>query len=346
MGKFSYKNILVIRTDRIGDVILTTPALKALRIAFPGAKITVMVAPLTEALIEDNPYIDDIIVDDRRGEYEGMFGTLSLIGLLRLKKFDLAINYHTKRRTNFLAFMAGIKHRLGYKNNKFGYLLNKSVKDTRHLGERHEVDCCLDLLEAIDVRSQGKELFITVRDAAEEWVGQFLSQNNIDRSLPFVLVHPGASDPNKMWPAKQFGLLIDRLNDEYNAQIILVGAPNIREVSRKIKAFAMHDPIDLTGVTALPQLVSLIKHADLLISNDSGPVHVAAALNKPVISIFTRNQPGINPDRWKPLGEHSKALFPSKGANFAELEESKVVENNEFISVSDVLQEVDAFLKL
>ncbi len=342
-----FQNILVIRTDRIGDVILTTPALKALRTTYPMARITLLVAPLTLPLVEDNPYVDDIIVDDREQEHKGFWGTVKLIQFLRSKKFDIVINYHTKKRTNFLSFAAGIPVRLAYDNGKFSFLLTHRVEDRRHFGEKHESDYCLDLLETIGVKSHGKELYVSLRETAEEWVGQFRTQNHITEDKPFIVIHPGASDPSKTWAAKNYGILIDKLIEDYGAQVFLIGSMAIRPLARKIKGYSMHAPGDLTGMTSIPQLISLVKNADLLISNDSGPVHVACAVHTPVISIFTRNRPGINPERWRPLGELTRSLYPPPGTEFVNTEEdAKVPEINEFISVSHVLQAVDAFIKL
>ena len=206
------------RTDRIGDVILTTPSFKALRIAFPKARITVLVAPLTKDLIVGNPYIDDIMVDDRLGEHKGVIGTMRLVMSLRKRGFDLAINYHTKKRTNALLFMAGISVRLGYKSNKFGFLLNKSVFDERHLGKKHESEYCLALLEVIGVKAQGLDLYVNVDKEANDWGAKFLKQNYITSDESLVVIHCGASDCNKIWSLKNFGSLIDILMEEYEAK--------------------------------------------------------------------------------------------------------------------------------
>lgn len=342
-----YKNILVIRTDRIGDVILTTPALKALRIANPSARISLLVTPVTQPLMLNNFYVDEIIVDDRENEHKGTQGFLKLVQTLRLKKFDLAVNFHAKKRANSLMFFAGIPHRLAFDNRKWSFLLNHKVHDVRHHGEKHEVDYCLDLLEKIHVKSQGKELYVSVDEEAEQWVKDFKEQNNLDDGRPFVLLHPGASDIDKTWPPQNFGSLADCIIDQYQAHVFLVGAMETRTLAHKIKSISHHLLGDLSGVTSITQLVSLIKNADLLVSNDSGPVHIASAVHTPVISIFTRNKPGINPERWQPLGDLAKSLYPPPDTEFkADLSGSKVPEINEFISISDVLEEVDAFLKV
>ena len=121
MPKDNYRNILIVRTDRIGDVVLTTPAIEALRKAFPQARISILVTPVTRELVEGNPYLDEVLIDDRKGRHGGVFGFFNLVKTLRKRQFDLAIILHTKKRTNSLCFLAGIPHRVGYKNNKFGF---------------------------------------------------------------------------------------------------------------------------------------------------------------------------------------------------------------------------------
>ena len=112
--------------------MLTTPAIKALRQAYPASRITILVSPVTLDLVEGNPYIDEILVDDRKAPHRGLLGFWRLVRELRAKKFDLAVIFHTKRRYNFACFAAGIPFRLGYKNNKFGFLLTDPVKQWHH----------------------------------------------------------------------------------------------------------------------------------------------------------------------------------------------------------------------
>ena len=155
-----FKNILVVRTDRMGDVVLTTPAVKALREHFPQAHLTMLVTKNTKDIVVGNKFLDGIIAEDRQGEHRGFWGTLKLINLLRRKKFDLAIVYHTKRRTNYICFLAGIPRRIGYKNDKFGFLLTDPLKDARHLGLKHEAQYCLDVLKEVGIDSKKIDFLI------------------------------------------------------------------------------------------------------------------------------------------------------------------------------------------
>ncbi|MFC1510735.1 lipopolysaccharide heptosyltransferase II [Candidatus Omnitrophota bacterium] len=343
-----YKNILVVRTDRIGDVILTSPSLKVLRRTYPEARITVLMRPFTKELLVDNPYIDEILLDDREHNPDGFFGFWRLVSLIREKNFDLAINYHTKKRTNLLCFLAGISERIGYKDKKFGFLLTKQIKDERHLGLKHEAQYCLDLLQHIGVTDFDCELHVSVTREAKEWMDRVCVENKIDADQTLIALHPGASDPAKRWPVQRFAELMEGLIERFpKARFILIGDRVCYQLVRDIVSDTKVPLINMAGVTTVGQLVALINHSVLLVSNDSGPVHIAAALNKPVVSLFTRNQPGINPERWKPLNENSRVVSVplDEKPSFTKAREMDA-EFLEVIQTEEVLAAVDSLFKL
>ncbi len=321
------KSILIIRTDRIGDVVLTTPVIKALRDAYPQARVSILVMPLTKDLVVDNPYLDEIMVDDRKGEHKGLKGFLKLVSQLRQKKYDCALVLHTKKRMNALCFLAGIPQRIGYKNNKFGFFLTHPIKDMRHHGKKHESQCCLDVLKVLGIESAALEINISVQKESEQWMEAFCQEHSIAQEENLIAIHPGASDPAKCWPADRFAELIDALCHKYSTKVVIVGHSGIQPIAKKIMSQMAHLALDLTGKTTVSQLVSVLQRSDMLISNDSGPVHIAAGLETPVVSIFTRNQPGINPERWKPLGLKSKVV------------------TEPFIKVTDVLEAVEVLFR-
>ena len=305
----TFQNILVIRTDRIGDVVLTTPAIKAIRQSLPGSRISVLVTPATFDLVNGNPYVDEILLDERQGRHKGLFGFFRLVREIHLKRFDLVIIFHTKKRYNLACYAARIPWRLGYKNEKFGFLLSLPLKDTRPSGEKHEAEYCMDALKAIGIENTDLDLFVPTQKEAEAWAVNWMQENNLS-SNGFIAVHPGSSDPAKCWPAADFALLIDRLIELYGLKIILIGSAQTAALAALIqqKTRRSSEVLNLTGKTSVAQMASLLRRARLLISNDSGPVHVAAGVGIGVISLFMRDQPGINKERWKPLGPKSFVL--------------------------------------
>ena len=314
-----YKNILIVRTDRIGDVLLTTPAIAALREKHLDAKISILVTPQTRDIVDGNPYLDEVLIDDRKGAHRGFLGFLKLVWCLRKKRFDLAVIYHTKKRTNLLCFLAGIPNRAGYHNNKFGFLLTHKIKDTRPQGNKHEAEYCLGVLEAIGLdiprRPDTLRLTMPLKKESDEWVEGILRDNDILPSEQLIAVHPGASCISKRWSAANFAEVINRLAEDHSTRIFLIGGHENQEITRTIKdrLEAKNSVIDLTAQTTISQLASLFKRCQLLISNDSGPVHVAVAVETPVISIFGRNQAGLSPFRWRPLGGKDIVLHKEVG---------------------------------
>ncbi len=329
----NYKNILIVRTDRIGDVILTTPAVEVLRKNFPHAKISMIVAAATRDLVEGNPYLNEVIMDDRKGVHRGMLGFWRLARLLRQRKFDLAVVFHTKRRTNAFCFLAGIPDRIGYHNNKWGFLLTKRIKDVRPLGEKHESEYCLNVLRFLGIENGRGQMSLPLEKGAELWAEDFFRQCHFEPVERIVAIHLGASGPEKRWPVERFAETMNSLQEKYPCQFVLIGAADIQVLALDMKPLLKVPSHDLTGQTSVSQLASLLKRCHLLISNDSGPVHVAAAVGTPVVSIFTRNQPGINWERWRPLSSNAKVVSVSPGSS-------------DPIAVSDVLEAVDALFKL
>ncbi|MBF0522646.1 MAG: lipopolysaccharide heptosyltransferase II [Candidatus Omnitrophica bacterium] len=345
-----YNNILVVRTDRMGDVVLTTPAIEALKVAYPHARITLMVSPSTKDLVSENPFLDELIIDDRKKKYKGLKGFIKLIHFLRQKKFDLAIIYHTKRRFNLACFLAGIPNRVGYKNDKLGILLTNPIKDTRHEGKKHESQYCLDVLEILGITTREGKLHVSTTKESDLWMEEYLRQNQIADKDFLIGVHPGASDPSRHWPAHRFNELIDILIEKYQCKVIILGGPDVVSVSSTIKSSLRNSAFvyDVTGKTSLHQFGSVLKRCNLFISNDSGPVHVAAAVGTPVVAIFTRNQPGINPERWRPLSRNSKVVSVSpEQSNLSFKKSGKApAQYLDLISTETVLEAVDAIYKL
>jgi heptosyltransferase II len=271
-----------------------------------------LINPSTLDLVRGNPYIDDILIDDRLGRNRGVWGALRLARKIRQGRFDTVFIMHTKRRYNLACFLAGIPCRVGYKDSKFGWLLTRPVPDVRSLGTRHEVHNCLCLLKELGIEDPDIDLFVPMQKPAEEWASQWLTENGI-RPGHLIAIHAGASDSTKMWPAENFAELIKCLSTRYDLKVVLIGGPDTMPLAASIMKATGGQVLDLTGRTSVGQTASLLRRCRLLVSNDSGPVHIGAGVGIYVISLFLRNQPGINPARWAPLGPKSFVLANKAG---------------------------------
>lgn len=299
-----HKRILVIRTDRIGDVLISTPVLKVLRQYYPMSYIAMMVSPYTEEIVKGNPFIDEVILLDKDGLHHGLWGTLKAVAGLKRKKFDLVIILHPTFRTHLICFLADIKERIGY-DCKAPYFLTKALSHHKQEGAKHEVEYNFDLLKPLGITEEARELYMPIQKSSEDFVEDFLCQAGITQTDCLIAINPAASCVSKRWPVARFAEVADRLTASYNAKIVIVADASHQDISRQLMRIARCKPIDFSGKLSLSQLASLFKRCALVISNDSGPVHLAVAVGTAVISIFGRNQPGLGPLRWGPLGDSS-----------------------------------------
>ena len=310
-----FKNILIVRTDRVGDVMLTTPFITALRQAYPSACLTALVAPGTRELLDGNSDLNEILIDDRKGKHRGFAGFHSLAREIRKRNFDIAFVLHTKKRINFLCFWSGIPRRAGYRNEKLGFLLTDPLTDTRPQGLKHETEYCLDVLRylGIPVKSPSPAPSLSVNISSQQWVGQYLKEQGVGANQDLIAIHPGASCVSKLWMPERFGEVADELSQRHAARVIFIGGLEHREIMLRVRKVVKAPIIDATGKTTLGHLAALFKRCRLLISNDSGPVHMSAALGIPVLVIFGRNQAGLNPLRWRPLIAQSRVIHKEVG---------------------------------
>lgn len=343
--KDDFKRILIVRTDRIGDVLLSTPVIKVLRDEYPCAFIAVMVCAYAKDIVEGNPYLDEVIIYHKKGRHKSWYRSLKFAHNLKQKRFDLAIILHPTNRVHLITFFAGIPKRIGY-NRKFGFLLTDRIKHTKQLGERHELEYNLDLLKHLGIHPTDKLPFMPIRPESERWVEQLFEKEGINKSDRLLAIHPGASCPSKTWPQERFSKVADRLVEKYGFKVLLIAGPrDIVKASLVVKN--MNQPvINLVGRTSVSQLASLLKRCRLFISNDSGPVHIASGVGTPVISIFGRNQRGLSPNRWRPLGKKDRVLHKEVGC--IECLAHNCIRSFvclKAITVEDVLNAADSILK-
>ncbi|KPK98391.1 MAG: hypothetical protein AMJ95_04415 [Omnitrophica WOR_2 bacterium SM23_72] len=344
-SKDPFKRILIVRTDRIGDVVLSTPVIRALREAYPASFIAMMVSPYTKDMVEGNPYLDETILYDKDARHKSWWSSMQFAATLKKKKFDLALVLHPTNRVHLITFFAGIPRRIGF-NRKFGFLLTDRIPHEKQFGEKHESEYNLDFVRFIGIEPRSKSLFVPISKDCKQWADELLSQAGIKKTDRLLVIHPGASCPSKIWPNDRFAEVADRLIEKYGFKVFIVAGQKDKVLSQQVVNRMHHAAVNLAGEISLSQLTSLLRRSHLFISNDSGPVHIASALDLPLISILARNEPGLSPRRWGPLGERSRTLHKEVGC-------IKCLAHNckkEFaclkaISVEDVLEAADFLLK-
>lgn len=295
------KKILVLRNDRFGEFLLNIPAFVALRKNFPQAHLALVVASYLQGLAHCIEGIDEVMTWENRKHKVSEI--LSLASLLRKKSFDLSIVFNPSKEFNIICFLAGIPMRLGY-NHKWPFLLTHRVMDKKYLAQKHEIGYNLDLLRAIGVETNEISFPLRIDDS---WVDKLLNDYDLKNS-DFVVLHPWTSDPVKQWPQENFIKLSLRLARELNKKVVIIGAKEALAGGAQCYNNLDTGIINLAGKTTLRELAALLKKSKLLISGDSGPVHLACAVNRPVLAIFRNDIQGKTAQRWGPAQKDSLVI--------------------------------------
>ncbi len=300
------KKILAIRTDRFGEFTLTLPAIHSLREAFPDSRLIVMANPYSAQLIEASPDVDGIIKYEASA-YSGLRGIMRLVREIRKFNFDAAIIFNPKKDFNIAAFLARIPLRIGY-NRKWGFLLNRRMADLKYLGLKHEVEYNFDLIKLIGVLP--KKIIFPVMFSKNEadYAKDILSKAGAGNVSSAIAIHPWTSDPIKQWPIDFFIQLARMLAAEFGQKMFLIGGKDEETLAADFIKRSGISVINLVGRLTLRQLAALLKECRLLVSGDSGPVHVACAVGTPVAAIFRNDIPGKSPRRWGPWGEGNTVI--------------------------------------
>jgi heptosyltransferase-2 len=300
--------ILVTRTDRIGDLVLTTPLFRALREKFPKAWITALVFLEHREIVQENPYLDEVILYDKKGKERSLWGQFEFSQKLRRKKFDAVVHAHGTNRMHLAAWFAGIPQRIGYKR-RAAWALTHAYPYNKKEGKKQEAEYLFELLTPLGI-SPPHEIatFFPVTDRSVRSFESLRLFHKIPCNLPWVVLNPSASDVTKMWPAERFAELVARIHKERPSVFLAVGTSKDREIIQRLKKNTPIPVFDLSGRLSLGMLGALLKGSVLLVSNDSGPVHIATAVGTPVVSIFGRYGPGLGPQRWRPLGRNSRVV--------------------------------------
>ena len=288
------KNILVIRNDRFGEFLLNIPAIRALKESFEGSKIILAVDPYVKELAAKIPYADEVITW-RNGKHS-LTDILKFVNLLKKKSVDMAFIMNPSRDSNIAIKLAGIPERVGYAR-KWDFLLTKKIEDQKNLGQKHEIEYNLDLVRITGADTKNKTLSIDIVEPDFHSGSGNISTPGVE----YIAIHPWTSDPVKQWPVERFRELALKLVKELDMDVLIVGGKDESEKSAGFN-YINNRIFNLTGKTTLLQLAAILKRSRLLISADSGPVHLACSVGTPVIALFRNDMPGKGPGRWGPCG--------------------------------------------
>lgn len=314
------KRILIVQVAGIGDLVMATPTLRALRNRFSKSKISLLTAPRAKDIVVGSPYIDEIYTLASHKYFRpGTFlkpgslrDTLRLIRKLRQKHFDLMINLYNLAsirgtlRMAFLFSTIGAKYRAGRDTDRRGFFYNLKVPE-RSLSPKHEVERMLDIARALGAKIRNKDLEIPLFAEDRNYVTEFFSQYQIRKDDLVIGINPGAFRPSREWDKKKFALVADELSKKYQARIIITGGKRDVKLANDISNLMITKPIIVAGKTTLKQLAVLIQKCKLFITNDSGPMHIAVTVKTPLIALC-----GPGPLKYAPYGDGNRYIVIKK----------------------------------
>lgn len=298
------KKIIIFRTDRIGEVLLSTVCIDALKRHFPQSHITFVTSDYAKDIVSGRDDIEEVFIFDTLTGGNSFLRLIKLIFYLRKRRFDLAVVLNPHKMLHLGCFLSGIKYRLGY-DRKWSFCLTHKTDDKKHECKMHEIEYNLDLLKFIGAKEKviGPHLAISKRNL--DYTDKLVRQWGLDGDKPIVAIHPGSSDSAKRWTPENFSFLIKKLKDNFDCNIVLLGGEEDKELISGILSANEQAGLDLSNVFTIKQLAAFLKRIKLFIGNDAGPMHIAASVGTPVIALFGKASNSI---RWRPWGENHTAL--------------------------------------
>ncbi len=280
------KHLLIRSASRIGDAALTTPAVRAIRKNFPNAQISLLAKPWVSPIFENSPHVDEIILFDGKGRHKGL-GRMRLSKELKPHGFDAAVLLESAVDAAVITLLAGIPVRIGYKKEARTLLLTHPVPFDPETSRMHKIHHYQRILTGAGLRLDGDELDLYVGEKDRRKAESTLRAHRVTPADRVIGVNPGATFGNaKCWFPERFAQLSKKLQEKYNATIIVFGAPGEEALGKEIARVVGKDCINLCGNTTLGEVFALIERCDAFFSNDSGLMNIAAALAVPQIAIF------------------------------------------------------------
>ena len=344
--------ILIYRIGNLGDIICTIPAMVAIRRRFPTAWIGLLTNkaiggnPDPEAILEGNDFLDTIITYNPR-QIKNFQYLRSLMAQIRKLKPELLVYFSlsktTRRRLlrDWLFFkMAGCRKLIGFNKPKPEKVVLKDGIKMPIFPQ--EVDRLMSLVTPLGVDPTKVEFRLPVKDKDREYVDRIWERYNLNRRKPVVAICPGGKFPVNWWPVSRYSQVASTLMKKYKAQIILIGGPAEEEAGKKIVKTSKTSVVNLIGQTTYMQSAEVLRRCDLLVSNDCGPAHLAAAVGTPVVGIHSsRNYPGA----WHPWGNiHTILRNDSVSCRFCFKTDCETKECINGITVDQVVEACDKYL--
>lgn len=335
------KRILIVEVNWIGDVLFSTPFIRTVREVYPDSYIACLLHPRCRDMLKTNPRVNEIIIYDEEAKHKGLIGKLRLIDELKRHDFDTAFMLHRSFTKALLAYLAGIKERIGYATKNRRWILAQAIDEPRE--PIHKVDYFLRLAEACGMRVGSRSYEFFISDDDRRSVERLLSESGVRGGEVIAVLNPGGNWMPKRWPKDKFAELADKIAQRPNLRVVITGADKDIALAEEIAHLTKIKPVIVAGRTTLGQLAAVMERSKVVIANDSGPMHLASAVGACVTALFGPTSPEIT----GPRGTGVYTVISRNGSCVVPCYDKDCSVNYcmSAISVDDVLKEIDKVLR-
>lgn len=335
--KSNYKNILIVRTDRIGDLVLTLPLAGLIKKHLPDSKVTFLVQDYTQNIAASNHFIDEVITIKT---INGKISFNENLKLIKSKKIDACIVVYPQFLLSLILFFSGIKKRIGTGYRWYSFLFNSKVYEHRKYAEKHELEFNVTLLKQIgieaEVTQEDVKYNLDVDDNALNNVRRLFQEHSVNLSEQIIIVHPGSGGSSADLPVQKFNDLVAKLKvDAYT--VILTGTKTEINICENISK--NNNAINLAGKLSISELTALISLSTMFISNSTGPLHIASALGKFIVGFYPRVV-SCSKERWGPYTKNKLIYEPKLNCSNCTLTKCKELNCMDSIEIDEVYNDI------
>jgi heptosyltransferase-2 len=340
----SPQKILIVRTDRIGDVVLSLPLAELIKQKYPSCIVAYFLRGYTSPLLDSNPFIDEVIIAD---ESSGEILFKENLKKINTKGFDTCIVVNPTLKISLIMFLAGIKNRIGTGYRWYSFLFNNKVYEHRKYAEKHELEYNIGLLKKIGIDvtdySEQIEFHLNVDDDSSAKINALLMERGYKQGDKLVIVHPGSGGSSVDLPKAKLIELTRKLSELRNLKIVITGSKNEAQLCKEFEI--NKSVINFTGQLDISLLKALIKKADLFFSNSTGPIHIAAAFGVYVIGFYPKIL-SCSQKRWGPYTENKTIFIPTIDCSNCTREQCEKLNCMNSIDIGRVFDETRSVLKI
>lgn len=337
------KNLLIVRTDRIGDVVLSLPLASIIKKHLPDCKITFLVRNYTKPLVQNHPYVDEVItLKENRNKIPVRLNVKNISKY----NFDSAVIVYPTFVTSLIIFLSKIKYRVGTGYRWYSILFNQKIYEHRKFAEKHELEYNVSLLEKFGIKETvhaGEVNFNLKPDKLnEKKIEQILSRSDINIDEPVIIIHPGSGGSSVDLPQLKFRALVEKISKELTENIILTGSDREKYLCENLKIRPRI--LNLAGMLNLAEMIALIDKSSIFISNSTGPIHIAAALGKYTIGFYPRIA-ACSERRWGPYTNKKVIFSPKIECSDCSRKQCSRLDCMNSIEITDIFYETEKIYK-